>query len=172
MQNSVPFCVNLVQKIKTVSLSWNFVLRLIPICRISWRWSFFPSSTENTLLGQIWSKNMSGTFRLKFATKTNSSMQNSMVVFTFPILENAFFLTNLVKKIKIATLRRNFVPRQFKYADFNGDVHFFYFRLQVTFFEQIWSKNLNCQFNIHNSNSNMPNSTVMFIYVLERKYPF
>ena len=31
-----PFYANLVQKVKIVSLSWNFVLRLIQTCRIQW----------------------------------------------------------------------------------------------------------------------------------------
>ena len=33
------FWVNLVQKLKIISLSWNFVPRLIQICRIPWRCS-------------------------------------------------------------------------------------------------------------------------------------
>ena len=36
-----PFPVNLVQKIKTVSVSWNLVPTLIPICRILWWYLFF-----------------------------------------------------------------------------------------------------------------------------------
>ena len=36
-----PFCVNLVQKIKIISLSWDLVLRLIWICTIQWWCSFF-----------------------------------------------------------------------------------------------------------------------------------
>ena len=35
------FLVNLVQKVKVVSLSWNLVLKLIWICRIQWRCSLF-----------------------------------------------------------------------------------------------------------------------------------
>ena len=36
-----PFWANLVQEIKIVSLRWNMVPRLIQICRIQWRCSFF-----------------------------------------------------------------------------------------------------------------------------------
>ena len=36
-----PFVTSLVQKIKTVILSWNYVPRLIRICRIRWRFSLF-----------------------------------------------------------------------------------------------------------------------------------
>ena len=51
------FWVNLVQKIKIVSLSWNLVPKLIEICRIQRWWSHFLFLTINILLGQIWSKN-------------------------------------------------------------------------------------------------------------------
>ena len=40
------FWVNLVQKFKIISLSWNFVPRLIRICRILWWCSHFLFSTE------------------------------------------------------------------------------------------------------------------------------
>ena len=40
-----PFWANLVRKIKTVSLNWKLVPRLIRIWRIQWRCSFFLFST-------------------------------------------------------------------------------------------------------------------------------
>ena len=51
-----PFCLNLVQKIKIVSLSWNLVAILIWICKTQWCCSLFPFSTENTFFGVNWSK--------------------------------------------------------------------------------------------------------------------
>ena len=42
------FWVNLVQKLRIISLSWNFVPRLIQICRIPWWYSPFLFSTGNT----------------------------------------------------------------------------------------------------------------------------
>ena len=40
--------------------------------------------------------------QLKFGTKTSSNMENSMVVFTFSVLDGKdTFLANLVQKIKI-----------------------------------------------------------------------
>ena len=42
------FWVNLVQKIKIDSLSWNFVPLLIWKCKIQWWYSLLPFSTENT----------------------------------------------------------------------------------------------------------------------------
>ena len=37
----------------------------------------------NTLLEQVWSKNQNSQFKLKFGTKTNSNMHNSIVMFIF-----------------------------------------------------------------------------------------
>ena len=51
-----PFWVNLVQKLKIVSLRWNMGPRLIHIWRIQWWCSLFLFSTASTFFGQIWSK--------------------------------------------------------------------------------------------------------------------
>ena len=63
------FWVNLVQKLKIISLSWNFVPRLIQICRIPWWCSLFLFSTGNTFLGKFGSKNQNCQFELKFRTR-------------------------------------------------------------------------------------------------------
>ena len=47
-----PFWANLVEKVKIVSLSWNFVLRLIRMCGIQCCYLLFPFNTGNTLSGQ------------------------------------------------------------------------------------------------------------------------
>ena len=62
------FWVNLVQKLKIISLSWNFVSRLIQICRIPWWCSLFLFSTGNTFLGKYGPKNQNCKFKLKFRT--------------------------------------------------------------------------------------------------------
>ena len=49
------FWVNLVQKIKIVSLSWILVPRLIRICRIQLRCSLFLYQTMNTFFEELWS---------------------------------------------------------------------------------------------------------------------
>ena len=63
------FWVNLVQKLKIISLSWNFVPRLIQICRIPWWCSLFLFSTGNTFLGKFGPKNQNCQFELKFRTR-------------------------------------------------------------------------------------------------------
>ena len=47
--------INLVQKIKIVSLFWNLVPGLIRICRIQWWCSIFLLFIGITFFGQIWS---------------------------------------------------------------------------------------------------------------------
>ena len=57
------------------------------------------------------------------------------LVFTFFVLhqKNPFW-TNLAKKIKIVSWSRNLVPRDwFEYAEFNDDVNFFRFWLEIPF---------------------------------------
>ena len=63
------FWVNLVQKLKIISLSWNFVPRLIQICRIPWWCSLFPFSTVDTFWGKFGLKNQNCQFELKFRTR-------------------------------------------------------------------------------------------------------
>ena len=60
-----PFSVNLVQKIKIISLSWNLVPILIWICKIQWWCSLFPFSTRNTFF--FWG---GGGFRLNLSVWT------------------------------------------------------------------------------------------------------
>ena len=96
--------VNLVQKLKFFSLNWNFVPRLIKICRISWWCSLFLFSTANTFLGKFGPKNQICQFELKFRTRLlwiYAELCRKYVVFTFSVLgqKNTFWV-NLVKKNK------------------------------------------------------------------------
>ena len=47
------FWVNLIQKLRIISLSWNFVPRLIKICRILWWCSLFLFSTGYSFLDKF-----------------------------------------------------------------------------------------------------------------------
>ena len=69
------FSVYLVQKLKIISLSGNFVPRLIQICRIPWSCSLSLFSTRNTFLGKFGPKNENCHFELKF-NLINFNMQN------------------------------------------------------------------------------------------------
>ena len=82
----IPFLSKFGPKNKIVSSSWNLVLRLIRLCRIQcWR-SLFPLSTGNTIFGQIWSQN----WKIVSSSWNDLNMQNSMVVFTFSVLERKY----------------------------------------------------------------------------------
>ena len=63
------YWVNLVWKLKNISLSWNFVPRLIQICRIPWRCSLFLFLIGNIFLSKSCPKNQNYQFELKFCTR-------------------------------------------------------------------------------------------------------
>ena len=78
-------------------------------------------------------------FKLKFATKANLDMQNSMVVFTFSILGQKYaFWANLVQKIKIVTLSWKLVPRLIQICRIQC---LFLFLTKNILFREIWSQN-------------------------------
>ena len=65
------------------------------------------------VFGQIFTKKSQNCqFQLKFPTKTVSNMQNSVMVFTFFVLNGKHsFLENLVQKIRIVSFSLNLVPK-------------------------------------------------------------
>ena len=88
-------------KNQIVSLSWNFVARLIRICLIEWWCSCF--RPEIPFLKKFGPNNKDCQFKLKFATKIKSNMQNSIVVFTFSVFDRKYlFWANLVQKTKLS----------------------------------------------------------------------
>ena len=90
------------------SWSWNLVPRLIQIWRIQWWCSlfwFWP------FLGKFGPKYQNFQFKLKFATKNNLNIQNSLVMFNFFFEWKYLFLATLVPKFKTYCLKWNFTPR-------------------------------------------------------------
>ena len=78
---------NLVQKIKIASYSWNLNLEnsIVEFTFLnSLFWTKFKS--EIAFIGKFGQKNQNYQFILKFCTKTNSKMQNSIAVLTFLLL--------------------------------------------------------------------------------------
>ena len=70
------------------------------------------------LFVQIWSKKSNFQFKLKFDTKTNLNMQNSMMMFTFSVFDLKYlFGANLVHKIKVVRLSWNFALDEFEYPE-------------------------------------------------------
>ena len=136
-----PFWINWVQKLKIISLSWNLVHRLIQVCRIPWRCSLFLFLTGSTFLGRCDPKNQNFQFELKFCTYNNLNMQNSMMVFTFSVLnQKNLFGVNLVHKIKIVSLSWNLVPRLIRICGIQCWCSLLLF-LTINVLGQIWSKN-------------------------------
>ena len=66
---------------------------------------FFRFWSEVPFLGKFGPKNQNCHFKLKFGSQTNSNMQDSVVLFTFSVLDWKHpFWANLVQKIKIVIL--------------------------------------------------------------------
>ena len=97
------FWVNLVQKLRIISLSWNFVPRLIQICRIPWWcspfWANLVKKNQNVSLSWI-------------CKKTNLNKWNSIRMFTFSVFDHKYLSwTNLVQKFKIVCSKWNLIQR-------------------------------------------------------------
>ena len=108
------FWVNLLQKLKIISLSWNFVPRLIRVCRILQWFLLLLFSTGNTLLGKFGPKNqiVSLSWNLALDEFECTELCKKYVVYTSSDLDQKrSFWANLVKKIKIVSLIGNLVPR-------------------------------------------------------------
>ena len=156
--------VNLVQNFKFISLNWNFVPRLIKICRISWWCSLFLFSTgiyaelcrkyvvfTFSVLGQknpFWvnlvKKNKNCQFKLKFGTKTNLNKQNSMMMFTFSVFDQQYLSwANSVQKFKIVCSKWDLIKRLIRICRIQWWCLFFLFWTENSYpFWQIWSKKL------------------------------
>ena len=84
-------------------------------------------------------QNQNVQFKPKFGIKINLNMQNSIVVFTFCVLDRKYpFWANLFQKIKIVSLSSNFVPRLIWIEKFKGLVHFFRSRPAIFVQKSIW----------------------------------
>ena len=92
------FWVNLVQKLKIISLSWNFVPRLIQICRIPWWCSFFFVFDWKYLSWQNWFKKSKLSVWAEISRKTNFNKQNSMMIFTFWVFDWKYLLGQIWSK--------------------------------------------------------------------------
>ena len=112
------FWANLVKKIKIVSLTWNLVPRLIRTWRIYRRCWFIRFLTGIAGFGQTWSKNQNCQFKVKFITKTNSNMQNSIVCLSW-----------------------NLAPRLIQVYRISWCVHIFFFIWETPFSGKFGPKN-------------------------------
>ena len=139
-----PFWVNLVQKVKIISLSWNLVSTLIRICRIQWCCSLFHFRTEIPFLGKFGSKSQNYQFKLKFGNYTNSNMQISVMMFTFSAFYQKYpFWVNLVQKVKIISLSWNLVPTLIRICRIQWCCWLFHFQTEVPFLGEFGPKNQN-----------------------------
>ena len=101
------------QKIKIVSLSWNWVPRLIPMCKIQWWGLLLLFLVGSTLFG----KNLVQKMKIVNLSRNLPCrliqicrIQWWCFLFQF-LVESTLFGENLVQKIKIVSLSWNLPPR-------------------------------------------------------------
>ena len=108
---------------------------------------FFCFPLEIPFLSKFDPKNKDCQFNLKFGTCTNSSMENSMLMFTFFVFKQKYpFWANLIAKFKIDCLKWNWVPRLIRILTITWWC--LHFRLEIPFLGKFGPKNQNCQFKL------------------------
>ena len=117
------------------------------------------------------------TIKLKFVTGTNSNMQNSLVMFTFSVFDQKYFVGQIwSNRLKLSVKTEVWYIHWFDYAEFNGGVHFSWFTMEIPFWGKFVPENQNCQFKLKfgtKTNWNMQNSVVLFTFsVFDWKYCF
>ena len=131
----IPFLGKYGPLIQNCQFKLKFVPRLIRICGIQWRCSFYLFLTGCTLFGQIWSKIP---VIPQFIRINRIQWRCSL----FSVLELQYpFLTNVVQKIKIANVSRNLIPRLLRICRIQWWCSLFSFSTENTLLGQIWSKN-------------------------------
>ena len=129
---------------RLISLGWNFVSRLIQICRIPWSCSLFLFMTGNIFLGKFGPKNQNCQFELKFRTRLIwicTIMQKICGLYFFCFRPEKPFLDKSGQKIKIASLSWNLVPRLIWISEIQSWSSIFLFLTINIFIGQIWPKN-------------------------------
>ena len=141
------FWVNLVQKVEIITLSWNFVGSLIQICRLQWCCSLFCFWPEIAFLRKLDPKNENCQFKLKFGTKANSNMHNSILLSTFSVFDCKFpLLANLVQKVKIVSLSWSLVASLIRIFRIQWCCSLFLFSTRTPFLHKFRPENENYQF--------------------------
>ena len=92
----IPWWGKFGQKLKIISLTEYLNMQNLMVMLI------FPLSTGNTFFVQCWTQN-SILLKVKFSTQTNSNMQNSMVMFSFSVLDRKYPGYIWSRKIKIVS---------------------------------------------------------------------
>ena len=93
------------------SLLGKFGLR-IQNC-FNFNFDFFCFRSEITFLGKLIPKNQNYQFKLKFGTKSNSNMKNSLAMLTFSVFNRKYYLCNFFLKFKTNCLRWNLVKETY-----------------------------------------------------------
>ena len=119
------------------------VCRLIWICRIQWCVPFFWFRLEIRFWGKFGPGNQNCQFQLKFGTKTNLNMQNSVVLFTFSVFDWKYLFRS-----KFYHWIWSLVPSKFWICRIHKLFTFFQFWEDILFLGKFGPKSQNCQFKL------------------------
>ena len=134
-----PFWTNLVQKTKTVSLSWNLVPRLIQICSIQrWCFHFFCFWPEKLYCANL--------VQIKIFSLSWNLLPRIIRICKIPWRCSLFLLNILIRQIwseksNLSVSAEIWYLGLFEFGEFNGDIHFFSVLNENILFRQIWSQN-------------------------------
>ena len=110
---------------------------------------FFYFTAGIPFLAKFVPKNQNWQFKLKFGTWTNSNMQNSMLMFSFSVLDQKDpFWANLFQKVKVVSLRWNLMPWLIWTCRIQWWGSFSLFLIGNTLFQKFDPKNQTCQFKL------------------------
>ena len=132
------FWVNLVQKVRIISLSWNLVPTLIRISRIQWWCLLSGFDQEYPFWANLVQKIKIVSLRWDFILKLIQicTIQGWYSILSFST-ENTFFGTIWSKKIKIVSLRWNLIPRLILICRTQWRCSLFLISIRNVFFGQI-----------------------------------
>ena len=146
----------------------------VPNAEFSGGVQLFSFKLEALFLFKFGSKIQHCLFKWKFGSQTNLIMQNSMAVFTFPVLDGKdHFQANLdKKKSKLSVSYQD----QLEHGEFNAGIHFLRFRWETPFLVILHKKCQNCYFQLKfatNINANFSNLMVVLTFsTLDGNHPF
>ena len=104
---------------------------------------FFILDRKKSFLGKFGQKIKNCQLKVKFCTQTNSNIQNSVAMLNFLSYRSKHHFEKIGShNSKLFALKEIQLLDQFKYAEFNDDLHFFRFRPAIHFLSKFDPKNI------------------------------
>ena len=113
-------------------------------CQFKWKFSSQTNLIGKNIFRPIWTKRNRN---CQFCTKTSWNMENSMVLFTFFMLDGKHpLLENSVKKMVPVSFTQTVVQRLFRICKIQQWCSLFQIQIKMPFLRKFGPKHQNCQF--------------------------